>query len=328
MFEKIKTILGYARVAQLPYLARRALRIPATSRADFSTPLSEAEIARMRAISRAVRGEAARPIVFIHGVLPRSGTNYLADILALHPDVHAHPGRIWEFPLLYVAPGARALQREFVGMFTRNAEVTTEYDFLAFIASGWAKMLQQEAPDRTLVIKTPHVQHIDLFRYIFPNDKLILCLRDGRDVLQSSMDTFKDSPLTRKSFAELCREWAFGAEVILDHEPGGHFQSPNVMVARYEPIAAGDQDMVQKLVAHGGLDPRRFPFDAYRALPVRGSSRSQRKDHDRWSTPEPRTADFNPVGRWETWSKREKAVFKKIAGPALVRAGYARNGNW
>lgn len=328
MFNKVLTILNNARVAQLPYLVRRALRLPATRPADFSTPVSDAEIERMRAIARAIRGENPRPIVFIHGVLPRSGTNYLADIFALHPDVHAHPGRLWEFPLLYVAPSARALQREFVGMFAKNGEVTSEYDFLAMIASGWMKMLQAGNPDKTLVIKTPHVQHIDLFRHVFPDDKLILCLRDGRDVLQSSMDTFKDAPLTRKSFAELCREWSYGADVILDHEAGGRFAGPNVAVARYEPVASGDVEAVRALITHAGLEAGRFPYDQYLALPVRGSSNSTMTDTDRWSKPEARTVDFKPIGRWSRWSDKDKARFKAIAGKTLVRSGYAGDSGW
>lgn len=328
MMDKISEVLSYARVAQLPYLVRRAMRLPASEPSHFVEPIDAATSARLQAIAEAVRGPDARPVVFVHGVLPRSGTNYLADILALHPDVMAHPGRLWEFPLLYVAPGAKALQREFVTMFKPNGEVTSPYDFLALTASAWMAMLQRETPDKTLVLKTPHVQNIGLFRHIFPKDKLVLCLRDGRDVVQSSLDTFKDGGITQKSIAELCREWAYGTDAILDHRPGGPLASPDAHVAYYEAIAANDRGKVEEILRAVGLDPAVFPFDRYEALPVRGSSRSSRQGNDRWSTPESRSADFKSVGRWADWPESRKRVFKKIAGPALIRAGYAPSDAW
>lgn len=113
MFDEIRQILGYARLSQLPRYVGRALSRPTAQTGDFIFPQSADERAHLASLVRSIRGEGARPAVFVHGVLPRSGTNYLADVLALHPDLQQDPGRLWEFPLLYVAPGADALQREF-----------------------------------------------------------------------------------------------------------------------------------------------------------------------------------------------------------------------
>ncbi|HLT01456.1 MAG TPA: hypothetical protein VK001_04725, partial [Geminicoccaceae bacterium] len=76
---------SYARLPQLYRYARRALGLAAARRDDFMAAPAPDEAARLEAIAGAVRGADAPPAIFVHGVLPRSGTNYLADALSLHP---------------------------------------------------------------------------------------------------------------------------------------------------------------------------------------------------------------------------------------------------
>ena len=93
--QELQETLSYARLSQLYRYGRRALGLPAARKDDFIVTLPPGEAARLQAIATAVRGPAAPPAIFVHGVLPRSGTNFLVDALALHPHVHAHPGRLW-----------------------------------------------------------------------------------------------------------------------------------------------------------------------------------------------------------------------------------------
>ena len=326
--QELQETLSYARLSQLYRYGRRALGLPAARKDDFIVTLPPGEPARLQAIATAVRGPAAPPAIFVHGVLPRSGTNFLVDALALHPHVHAHPGRLWEFPLLYVAPGAEALQREFVSMFRRNAEVMGRYDLLAYLASGWLAALQKEAGERRLLLKSPHVQNVALFRHIFPGDILLLCLRDGRDVIQSSWNTFARWRLRRKGFAELAREWRYGTEAILSFEPGGERAYANAKVVRYEALVEDTEAVMRDMLRHARLDPELFDFDALRRLPVRGSSAFASRGDQRW-VPHEKPKDFQPVGRWrQAWSNREKSRFKAIAGMALIQAGYAQDDQW
>jgi protein-tyrosine sulfotransferase len=324
----LQETLSYARLLQLYRYSRRAVGLPAARQSDFMAKLPPGEPERLRAIATAVRAPAAPPAIFVHGVLPRSGTNFLADTLALHPHVHAHPGRLWEFPLLYVAPGAEALQREFLSMFKPNGEVMGRFDLLAYLASGWLVALQREAGERRLLLKSPHVQNLGLFRHIFPNDTLLLCLRDGRDVIQSSLNTFTRWHLRSKGFAELAREWRYATEAILSFEPGGEHAYDNAKVVRYEALVEHTEAVMRDTLLHSRLDPELFDFEALRRLPVRGSSSLATRDDQRWA-PHDKPKDFQPVGRWrKAWSSREKRRFKGIAGAALIQAGYARDDRW
>ncbi len=327
-FGRLEELLAFLRVGQLPRFARRALGRPVARSEDFAPPLSPAEAARLAEIAALVRGPSPRPAIFIHGVLPRSGTNFLADALALHPDVHLNPGRLWEYPLLYVAPGSMALQHEFLSMYRPNGEVMVRYELLGYLASAWLVALQHEAGARHMLFKSPHVQGIGLFRHLFPNDILLLCLRDGRDVIQSSLKTFgRWSPLS-KGFAQLAWEWRHGTEAILTFESAGPNAHPRAVVVRYEALVERPNETMGAVMAHAGLDPARYDFAALSGLPVRGSSAIETAADERW-LPQHRPERFEPVGRWRAgWTAGARRRFKAIAGATLVRAGYAADQDW
>lgn len=318
-------ISHFARLKQLPYLFRRAIGLAAIARSDFLTASDPAEKARLNAIADAVRGAAHRPAVFVHGVLPRSGTNFVADALALHPDLLQNPGRLWEFPLLCTAEGAEALQREFLFMFPANAEVMGRRDMLAYLASGWMKALQESSGEKRMLLKSPHMHAIGLFPEIFPRDVLILVLRDGRDVIRSSEGTFGGRGPMKKRFRTLAHEWREACEAILTFGPGGENACPQATLVRYEDLVRDPEGTMRGLLLHAGLDPELYDFDALKRLPVRGSS--TRAAEAGW-TPVEKTGDFDPLGRWKDWPVAKKARFKDIAGETLKRAGYERDDAW
>jgi protein-tyrosine sulfotransferase len=314
-------VLRYARWNQCTQLGRRLLGLPVWRAADFAPCLSAADVARLAGVARAIRGADYPPAILLHGVLPRSGTNYLANAIALHPDVAGFPRQMWEFPLLHVAPGAEALQSEFTAMFAANEALLGKHEFLAYLASGWLAALQSEVGARRLLMKSPHVQHIGLFPAIFPRDKLVLCLRDGRDVVASTMRTF-GRHLLRKSFRQIVTEWKLATDAALEFAEGNRKHHPNAVVVRYEDGVREPQQLMQGLLGRLELDPARFPFDRLDQLPVIGSSTSDAEGASRWR-PVARDASFNPIGRWRSWPRRRMKEFMAIAGDTLARAGYA-----
>lgn len=320
-------MFSFLRLNQVLRYGRRVLRLPAARAEDFLVALGPEESSRLVAIAEAVRGANRPAAIFVHGVLPRSGTNFLSDALELHADVHAHPGRLWEFPLLYVAPGAAALQRELLYMFKMNAEVMTRFDLLAYLASGWLAALQKEAQERRILLKSPHMQNVTLFRHLFPHDILLLCLRDGRDVVESSLGTFERGSLTSKSFGELVREWRLGTEAVLSFAPGGDHAYPNALVVRYESLVQTPVAVMRDVLAHARLDPALYDFEALVDLPVRGSSALRTNADERWAQHQ-KPKDFAPIGRWHRWSPAKRRRFKALAGETLIRAGYASNDRW
>lgn len=316
----LRYVMDYLRLNQCGRLLCRAAGLPAWRYHDFIRAIDPATAHRLATIAHEVRGRDYRPAIFVHGVLPRSGTNYLANSLALHPDVAGFPRRLWEFPLLHVVPGAQALQSEFLAMFPRNAEVMRPYELLAYLAGGWLASLQHEAGNRHVLLKSPHVQNLYIFPHLFPRDKLVLCLRDGRDVVASTFATFGNR-LLRKSFRQLVTEWKLAAEAVLSFDSGGPHAHPNVVVIRYEDLVQSPGTTVQAMLAQLALDPARYPFDALAGMPVYGSSANTASGEARWQ-PALRENGFNPIGRWQEWPPWRKRLFARMAGDTLLRAGY------
>ena len=321
MVADISGPLSFARVAEMPRYLRRAIGLRYSKPEDFNPKATPEDLARARDIVRRTRGEFAPPAILVLGVMPRSGTNFVHDVIGLHPHVRVDPGRIYEFPLLHVAAAAKAFQEEFLAVFPRNAEVIGRWDALAYLSGAWMRDLQRESGEQRMLLKNPHVQNLSLLGSIFPGDKIVLVLRDGRDVVESSLKTFKGEGLKRKNFSQLTWEWRDSADAILEWEENGPRRSSDVMVLRYEDMLERPDETLPRLLNHLELDPNLYDRAAFDALPVRGSSKSTAADGSQWK-PQERSADFNPLRRWETWPAGRKAKFKRIAGDTLTRCGY------
>ena len=210
---------------------------------------------------------------------------------------------------------------DFIAMFPRNSEVLSRWDALAMLSGAWMRELQLEAKQNHILLKSPHVQYLTLAPLIFPGAKIILCLRDGRDVVESSLRTFSRWSPARKTFGQLAREWQLGADAILSFAPGEVNNHPDITIVKFETLVSDTDKGLRKLLKHTGLDPQKYPYEALSSMPVRGSSRSKASEDDRWH-PQEKNCDFNPVGRWSDWSERQILRFERIAGQTLKVAGY------
>lgn len=318
----LRRTLRSTRIGELPTLVRRVMGLPYLSSGDFLPDISSDQADRMAALASHSRGGGPRPIL-LFGVMPRSGTNYIRDLIAAHPQVCADPGRIYEFPLLHAASSAAGFMDDFHALFPANAEVTDRWDALSLLSGSWLRELQKEAEERQILLKCPHVQYLSLAPHVFPDARIILCIRDGRDVVDSTLKSFSRRALSRKTFSQLAREWALASEAVLAFDEGGKFARPEVAVVRYEDVVRAPEVETRKLLSHAGLEVGDYNFDGIEDLPVRGSSRSTATAEQRWQ-PEAKRSDFNPISRWELWSARRIKKFDRLAGHALEAAGYER----
>ncbi|MBO9445914.1 sulfotransferase [Ruegeria sp. R14_0] len=319
---KTVQMAGDLRINQVARMAKRVLGARFLNQEDFLPAVSPEQGQHLASLARRARGDINPPILVL-GVMPRSGTNFVRDLVSMHPDVAADPGRLYEFPLLHAAGDSAAFTRDFIRYFPKNREVLGKYDVLAMLAGAWFRELQAQAGDKRILLKCPHVQDLSLARHIFPDAKIILCLRDGRDVVDSSLKTFSRFSVSSKNFRQLADEWRLGTEAIMTFDQGGPNANDDTMIVRYEDIIADTHGHARKMLDHAGLAADQFPWDEIDQMPVRGSSRSKATNAERWQ-PEEKSADFNPVKRWAAWPDAKKAQFDKLAGSALELAGYER----
>jgi len=298
----------------LPSLFRRAVGLPSLSQA---APISGERKLFLQRQSRAARGTPIKPAIFVHGVLPRCGSNFVANTLALHPSISAFPRQIYELPLLAMATASISWYHEFLSRFPRNAKVLDPYESLVWLANGMIRALQAEAGSRTILLKCPNMHNIDLFDCIFPEDMLVLVVRDGRDIVESSTRSFSGH-LFAKNRRQLTIEWKQATDAALRVKAE---REQRTLLWRYEDLVAGGEELLREDLPLLGLDPDEFPYDALSQLPVFGSSTNDAAGQVDWR-PAERHENFRPVGRWQHWSKRQLEAFERRAGSTMKTMGY------
>ena len=256
--------------------------------------------------------------IFIHGILARSGTNFLWDLLLLHPDCTRgrepvnedmfleHSDHLVDF-----VDDVRASWDPVWGTFSADLPER----LFEGLGEGLLSFLWTDR-DRRLVTKSPTVTHLDRFFKFFPHARVLILVRDGRSVVQSAMDTFG------WDFDRACRAWAKGADTIFHFRDSPAALPNRWRIVRYEDLIDDVEAELRAIFEFLQLDTTRYNFEAARNLPVRGSSAfGRREDKVHWDAV-PRDRSFAPKERWRSWSRGRAARFQWLAGHQLAQLGY------
>jgi protein-tyrosine sulfotransferase len=281
--------------------------------------------------------------IFILGIAPRCGTNYLHDLIRLHPDCESASSVLEEDNLLanahlltkYVDGVARWWKQHWGSdELQAEKEALAQHvgdGLIAFLLAQVERRKQLAGKNggdrrpRRLVTKTPTVKNLALFSRLFPTSHLIVLIRDGRSVVESAVRTFE------RPYAHAAREWAESAQIIQDYcqqEQGKRF-----LLVRYEDLYSNVERELRRIFKYLQLDPDSYDYASAANLPVRGSStlRGQPSAHEvpwvargiHWD-PVEKPANFNPVERWANWSRSKHERFNWLAGERLEKFGYTR----
>jgi hypothetical protein len=258
--------------------------------------------------------------IFILGILPRSGTNHLWDLLRLHAAcVPARPPVREDLFLEHSDHLAHFVGAVEASWDPRWGEFPDDLadELYSSIGDGLLSFLWDER-DRRLFTKSPSVRHIDRFFTFFPRARLVILVRDGRSVTQSCMATFG------WEFERAARSWAAAADEIRRFTSSDHGEhEERYLLVRYEDLIRDLHGSLRPLLRFLDLDEEDFDFAAAERLPVRGSSTYFGPDHDsvHWD-PVPRSEDFDPLERWRSWDRGQHERFEWIAGQQLRHFGY------
>ena len=258
-------------------------------------------------------------VIFIRGVTPRSGTNYLRDLLVLHPACQKARAPIWEDFALDDAVLLEQYVKRLFAKWPKGWAVPSEVgsEVLQALGDGLITSLIGNDPESTVVAKTPSVSGLDSFSRLFPTDRLVLLVRDGRDVVVSLERSFG------WSFERAVREWTRGAETIVRYcdanraEEGTRWQ-----LVRYEDLLSDLASSLADLVSFAGLAEGLLDVEEARRLPVRGSSTFGLTEGRVHWRPTEQDATFNPVRRWADWDLQRHKRFNWVAGEAMRQLGY------
>jgi protein-tyrosine sulfotransferase len=257
--------------------------------------------------------------IFIHGILPRSGTNFLWDLLLLHPDLARGREPVNEDlfldqsdHLMSFVEAVRTMWDPRWGTFGADLPERLQ----AGLGEGLVSFLWTDR-DRRLVTKSPSVRHLDRFFAFFPGARLLILVRDGRSVAQSAMETFG------WDFDRAGRAWSEAADTIRRFQQAEAARADRWRVVRYEDLVDDPEGELRAIFHFLELEPASYDFDAARNLPVRGSSAFGRRNGAvHWATVA-KNEGFAPKERWRSWSAGQLERFDWLTAGQLAHFGYS-----
>jgi len=216
-----------------------------------------------------------------------SGTSLLLVILGAHSKIYAvpHESRI----------AAHCRWRFLAGM--------RRFDRWA-IAHGKARWVE----------KTPkHILHIDNILKHRPNAKVLLIIRDGRDVACSLQK--------RHGSLEFgIRQW-----VQRNTEGKKYWNHPNVRVVKYESLISDFEKTMREVLTFLGEDYEPAIKDYYKSpqkIEKPASEGKNSQDFQTWKVNQP---VFDTRGKWKNLSEADQALIRQIGGELLAELGYTKS---
>jgi hypothetical protein len=257
-------------------------------------------------------------VVWVLGILRRSGTNFLYDLLCLHPDC-ARVEAIWEDFALARADRLRGYAAAVAAAWRADWDPHGEHHraLVRRLGEGVVRFLADQVatpeatPARYALSKTPSVENLEAVAD-FPGARAIVIIRDGRDVVESGMRSFQ------WRFRDAARDWARAAERVA----AARNRDVPFLLVRYEDLLADVEGELRRVFDHLDLDPRRFDFAEAARLPVRGSSSFGVGEAGVHWGPVSKTDEFQPVRRWAGWTRRRRERFLWLAGDGMRALGY------
>jgi hypothetical protein len=260
------------------------------------------------------------PIILL-SACPRSGSNYLENLLLLHPQCRRSK-----------------VPEDF---FLANSE--TLLNFCRSVADSWddwwlerlggpsrlamhigTALLRFAYPapegedpggDLHLVLRSPTTEGIATATILFPDARVLVVVRNGPATVESGHRSF------RWPYEEAMLAWRQSVRRILSYLAS--IDGPRCYLVRFEDLTADPARAITRILVFLGLDPATYPFNRVDGIPVFGSSSFGRTNGERvhWR-PVPKDASFDPLARAQSWPLHRLVRFSWLAGAEQRRLGY------
>ncbi|MBE9138215.1 sulfotransferase [Nodosilinea sp. LEGE 07088] len=287
-------------------------------------------------------------VVYITGIMTRSGTNFLYNLLCLHPQCRGVAARAMaedhfldNFNLLdrYVSNVSShwsrhgRLYEKHPEMESVNQDLQAQLfksigDGLLLYLSRFGEeqgMWDDRDRPKAVVTKTPSVNHLSKFFKLFPTTRLIIIVRDGRDMVESNVKSFGSN------YEFTMRRWAEAANTILkfDEQYKDSKFKDNYLLIKYEDILTDLPEVMTSIFDFLDFDTSLYDFEKAQALPIFGSSENFSKTATKRADGKPtgwkvveKSTNFQPKARWKDWPDSRKVRFYSIAAEPMQLLGY------
>jgi hypothetical protein len=192
---------------------------------------------------------------------------------------------------------------------------------------SWPKKYKLNESARYIAEKTPsHCCHLGRIFKLFPNSRIIMMVRDGRDAAVSELKRLGN-------FEAAVHSWR-----IHNNSALRFYSDPRVHVVKYEELVGDlektlrgvckflDLEFEPAMLNHHQVERRWWDKDIRQPDPNAPLVGDNHKINRNWQINQP---IFNASGRWrDAMTDEQKTSFKAMAGPLLVELGYAKDNAW
>lgn len=274
----------------------------------------------------------SKKIVYLLSPMQRSGTNYLYYMLQLHPGLFIPEKEKYppEYFLLTYSEWIKKYISQTLSIWNywvRDEDLMNLYahKLFAHIGSGIVNSILEDQ-NNMLLLKTPDSLGIDNFFYLFPNSKMIILIRDGRDTIESYMKSWGG----RWIFKGLAKRWNDRVQKILEFQKfaiENHLEK-QICIIEYNLLNQSPKAEIKRIIQFLELSTDLYDFTKMADAPVLGSSVLRGKGEDVNWNPISKPQNFNKEAKWKSWTNKERRMFKKYAGKSLIDLGYEKDLNW
>jgi len=294
--------------------------------------------------------------IFILGIMERSGTNFVYDLLKLHPDCE-YSGPIWEDFLTtysnFLVSYAHSVFREWSPAWKVNENLGSEELICHCLGNGLITFLKLQLrgnnigkippcqrditslmspSSKRFLTKTPSVENLQFFFKVFPRCSLLIVVRDGRSVVESyvrSKDKSVWKPLkfivTLFLYEAAMRKWSRGANIIKQFDESNRNNDFNYLIVQYESLFCDINNQLKNVFHAFRLDVSKYNWEESLDIPVRGSSTLRNPINGALSwNPMKKPKDFNPIERSSHWNRALHERYEWIAGSFAKHFGYQK----
>jgi len=236
--------------------------------------------------------QISKPPVFIVGC-GHSGTTMLRHVLGMHPNIYAVP---YESRVFFHSD--------------LKVNIANNIWSIASVTNGKPRWLE----------KTPsHIHCLEKLYRFYPDSKVILLIRDGRDVAVSLNKRWGD-------FSRSVRRW------VEDNRAGqNYWEHPKIKKILYEQLTTDYENQIKEICA--------FINEPFHSVLLEFARARTIKQQDDLETDLVKPREFrgkqiekglyNARGRWVVeMTPVQKGLFKQMAGEMLIEYGYAKDLDW
>jgi hypothetical protein len=258
-------------------------------------------------------------LIYIFGIDRRSGTNFLNRVLLKHPEIKFsnQPGEDFLISasgniINYVNNVSRNWDESWKGMSIN----TYKEKLFHSLVEGIEKYMGME-PYKYTLTKTPSTLGIENVLKIFPSAKVIIIVRDGRNLSESGVQSFG------WKYENAFKRWNESAKRIDQFLNTNSDYKSQIYLLKYEDLNKDTEDSIKKIFNHFNISDAGYSYDEIKAIPVVGSSTSSPvKGKLDWNVKITKDENFTPNERYKNWDRKTKIKYDEICGEMALQFNY------